>query len=104
MPRSIAAVGRVNNPNTSSTGVLSSMLTVTYAKISGGISGTLYSSTNSATAVSQFASLVMAEFQNTVATARRKGMARRLYGTASSERNTRAMKTAAFEWEAAAAG
>src|SRR5213594_3438929 len=102
MPRSIAAVGRVNNPNTSSTGVVSSMLTVTYAKISGGTSGTLYSSANSATAVSQFASLVMAEFQNTVATARRKGMASRLYGTASSQCSTRAIKTAPFEPGAAA--
>src|SRR5207237_10074025 len=97
-----SGTGGVNGPKTSSTGVVSSMLTVMYAKISGEISGTLYSSTNSATAVSQFASLVMAEFQNTVATARRKGMASRLYGTASSQCSTRAIKTAPFEPVAAA--
>jgi len=36
----------------------------------------LYSSTKSSTAVFQFASLVMAEFQNTVETANRNGTAR----------------------------
>ena len=54
------------------------MLTAMYAASSGGMSGTLYSSTKSATAVSQFASLVIAEFQNTVATASRSGIARTL--------------------------
>jgi hypothetical protein len=55
--------------------VVSSIVTAMYAVISGGRSGTLYSSVKSAIAVSQFASFVMAEFQNTVATANRSGTA-----------------------------
>ena len=75
MPSRTSAAGRVANPSTSSTGVVSSIVTAMYAATSGGRSGTLYSSVKSAIAVSQFASLVIAEFQNTVATANRSGTA-----------------------------
>src|SRR5437899_10358114 len=88
MASSTTAVGRVNKPSTSNTGVVSSIVTAIYAATSGGKNGSLYSSTNSATAVSQFASLVIAEFQNIVATASRNGIARIVYGTASSQRRT----------------
>src|SRR6266581_1120469 len=86
--RSTAVVGRVNKPSTSNTGAVSSIVTAIYAATSGGSNGSLYSSTNNATAVSQFASLVIAEFQNIVATASRNGIARTVYGTASSQRRT----------------
>src|SRR6266581_6956878 len=95
MARSTAAAGRVNKPSTSNTGVVSSIVAAIYATTSGGSTGTLYSSTNSATAVSQFASLVIAEFQNTVAIARRSGIARNVYGTLSSQSRTRLINSSA---------
>src|SRR5712691_7765347 len=97
MARSTAAAGRVNKPSTSNTGVVSSIVAAIYAATSGGSNGTLYSSTNSATAVSQFASLVMAEFQNTVARASRNGIARAVYGTPSSQCRTRLISASAGE-------
>src|ERR1700724_408167 len=93
MPRSTSAAARVHRPSTSSTGVVTSTLTARYAATSGGSSGTWSSSVKSASAALQSASLVMPEFQNTVATARRSGTASTLYGTLS--RNAIARRTAA---------
>src|SRR5215467_3363254 len=69
---------------TSSTGVVNSIESATLAANSGGSSGTLYSSVKSSMVVSQFASFVMAEFQNTVAAPMRSGSASSAYGTRSS--------------------
>src|SRR5712692_2545651 len=91
MPSRTSDAARVASPSTSSTGVVSSIETAIYAASSGGRSGTLYSSAKSSTAVFQFASLVTAEFQNTVATASRSGTASSEYGTPSSHRMTRAV-------------
>ncbi len=75
MQRTTSAAGRVASPSTRSTGAASSIETARYAASSGGSSGSLYSSLKRTTAVFQFASLVIAEFQNTVATATRNGRA-----------------------------
>src|SRR5258708_32520307 len=93
--RSTAAAGRVNKPRTSNTGVVSSIVAAIYAATFGASNGSLYSSTNSTTAVSQFASLVIAEFQNTVATASRSGTARNVYGTLSSQSRPRLVNSSA---------
>src|SRR6266576_1797999 len=66
---------RDNRPSTSKTGVEISTAVAKYAAISGGIKGSRYSSENSESVVSQFASFVIAEFQKMVATANRSGSA-----------------------------
>src|SRR5713101_6603802 len=95
--RSTAAAGRVKRPSTKNTGVVSSIVAAMYAASSGGSNGTLYSSVKSASAVSQFASLVVPEFQKTVATASRNGIARTVYDTASSQRSARPTHASAGE-------
>src|SRR2546426_5887065 len=84
MPRSTSAAALVSRPSTSSTGVVNSTESARLAASSGGSSGTLYSSVKSSTVVSQFASFVMAEFQNTAAAPTRSGNASSAYGTRSS--------------------
>src|SRR6516164_4136223 len=84
MPSRAKAAKRVNSPKTSRTGVVISMANARLAANSGGSRGTLYSSSNRDSAAFQSASLVIAEFQNTVATASRKGIASTAKGTRSS--------------------
>src|SRR5258708_3540517 len=92
IPRRTSAAARVPSPRMSRTGVTSSIVTALYAASSGESNGSLYSSVKSSIAVSQLASLVMAEFQKTVATASRRGTARRVYGTHSSKATIRAIE------------
>jgi Negative regulator of sigma F len=66
MPSGTSATGLVNRPSTSNGGVVSSIASARLAASSGDSKGTRYSSANSASVVSQFASFAVADCQNTV--------------------------------------
>src|SRR6185312_16924417 len=89
MPMSGRVARRVKRPRTSSTGMLSSVVAASVAAISGGSSGTRYSSRNSTTVVCQLAILVSPECQNTDATLMRNRSCSRLKGKRSRRARSR---------------